>query len=166
MSDNATSSNVTALPTPKPGNIPFPARELAGLGDLIAYPFLAARVTGADYNGREFDGVPLEGMHFKAEAAKIAELFDATKGTEIEARGCTDYAWFGIPDEYGNISWAGPGDYIVAIALPPADTALPPTRSAPPPRAFALTNTDIKYKLMMVPGMFFDKIFKRIENPK
>lgn len=78
----------------------------------------ALMVTAADYNGAEFDGSPVEPLYpLKSGETVVAVapwFFEAIKADKIliEARGGTDYAWFGVKDDYNNVHWAGPGDMI------------------------------------------------------
>jgi hypothetical protein len=100
------------------------------LNDAIRFD--ALRVTAADYNGQSFDGSPLA---FTVEGQEQPDwLYEAanTKKVLVASRGNTDYAWFGVPDEYGNVTWAGPGDYIVQV----------------------------KGKIYVVPGAVYDLLFK------
>jgi len=108
------------------------------------FPFRAARVTGADWNGKEWslpNPLPLTSSSASAETAGYASMHVCAdeafyrlieESVNIGSRG-TDYAWFGVTDEYGNTTWAGPGDYLVTL--------------------------DGK-KLIVVPGAFFKMIFK------
>ena len=80
-------------------------------------------VTAADFNGKDFDGSPVETLFPKPEDQSIDQVApwfqEAIKSGKIlvEARGCTDYAWFGVKDDYHNVHWAGPGDVIARIQL-------------------------------------------------
>lgn len=75
-------------------------------------------VTAADFNGSDFDGSPVDTMFEMAEGESIKDVapwfLEALKKEEIliEARGSTDYAWFGVKTDCNNIYWAGPGDAI------------------------------------------------------
>lgn len=72
-------------------------------------------VTAADFNGKSFDGAPLK--LFGGIDKMPAWLLEAEQNESIlvEARGSTDYAWFGVKDDYNNVIWAGPGDYILNL---------------------------------------------------
>lgn len=83
----------------------------------------AVIVTAADFNGRTFDGQPFvpllpldEGGTMASTAPWLVKAIEE-KRVLIEARGGTDYAWFGVKDEYDNVHWAGPGDMIVKEPL-------------------------------------------------
>lgn len=75
-------------------------------------------VTAADYNGTQFDGSPVRPLFPMAEGETVNDvcpwLMEAIgKGKVlIEARGSTDYAWFGVKDG-NNVYWAGPGDVLL-----------------------------------------------------
>jgi hypothetical protein len=75
-------------------------------------------VTAADYNGAEFDGQPVKPLYPLKSGETVVSVapwfFEAIKAGKIliEARGHTDYAWFGVKDDYNNVHWAGPGDMI------------------------------------------------------
>jgi hypothetical protein len=112
----------------------------------VRYPFLAVRVTAADFNGKTFDGSPLVVLREQDEelVTMLAVLNREEKPkVRIESRGGTDYAWFGIVDDYNNVTWAGPGDYIVAFKK----------------ESSALTAGRVI--LRVVPGEFYEMIFKR-----
>lgn len=130
VKESQTAEAVSTSPVSIPEELPLCISR--GLRSVSYFPFLAMRVTAADFNGKEFDGSPLVAL--KEPDGQLKALLLSTKGVKVEARGCTDYAWFGIPDEYGNVTWAGPGDYIVT--------------------------TDYK-TLKVVPGAFYDAIFHR-----
>lgn len=76
-------------------------------------------VTAADYNGTEFDGAPVRTLFPKDDTQTIDEVCPwfmealEKKKLLIEARGHTDYAWFGVKTDGNNIYWAGPGDVIL-----------------------------------------------------
>lgn len=89
------------------------------------------KVTAVDYNGKEWDGTPLVQVGNIPDWARGNGLIDHGL-TLVESKGC-DYAWFGFKDEYGNVTWAGPGDYIVKL------------------------NPTDKY-LMVIPGKFMDRL--------
>jgi len=85
----------------------------------------AVLVTAADWNGRDFDGSPLTSVYPLKEGETLKDVvpwfFEAVKEKFIimEARGQTDYCWFGIKDRdhRANVTWAGPGDMIVYDGL-------------------------------------------------
>lgn len=99
------------------------------------HAFRAVKVTAADFNGKDFDGAPLVGVFNGID--DVHALFPTllSDKTLVEARGQTDYAWFGIKDDYNNVHWAGPGDYIVAMT---------------------------PNKLIVVPGAFFDHFMAHV----
>lgn len=74
--------------------------------ELIAADRLVI-VTAADFNGKDFDGSPLSPAK---EGGSVQWVIDAKP--KIEARGSTDYAWFGFTGEGVDLTWAGPGDYL------------------------------------------------------
>jgi hypothetical protein len=71
----------------------------------------AVRVTAADYdpNAGTFDGSPLSAFPDWLKQAL------ENKVVTIGNPGCTDYASFGVANEYGELLWAGPGDYLVQV---------------------------------------------------
>ena len=72
------------------------------------------KVTAADFNGKSFDGAPLVlAGHPPGTVMPSWVVSTLFPKINIEARGSTDYAWFAVPDDYGNVIWAGPGDYII-----------------------------------------------------
>lgn len=71
----------------------------------------AARITAADFNGKEFDGVP-----FTADEHLLTFIKQCAKDKvlDIHSEGCTDYARWVVKDEFGNALAVGePGDYLV-----------------------------------------------------
>jgi hypothetical protein len=118
----------------------FVAERVQRLIPLLDLEMIAVRVTAADFNGKEFDGSPLKGVKSDDERNAMIALMEVAK-VEIQSRGCTDYAWFGVKDDYGNVHWAGPGDYVVAMMTDPSLIA---------------DESRIAFKLMVVPGPFFD----------
>jgi hypothetical protein len=118
----------------------FVAEQVQRLIPLLDLEMMAVRVTAADFNGKAFDGSPLEGVKSQDERNAMIALMEVAK-VEIGSRGCTDYAWFGVKDDYGNVHWAGPGDYVVAMLTD---------------HTLIADESRIAYKLMVVPGAFFD----------
>lgn len=84
------------------------------MDDPRALPVHTVVITAADFNGRQFDGQP-----FKSVYPIMAEdwFLEAIRSHDVlvQQRAGTDYAWFGVFDEYGNVTWAGPGDYITLL---------------------------------------------------
>lgn len=113
-------------------------KETVSLQKLIDSGYVV-KVTAVDFNGSEFDGSPLVVFGYPDGASAPQWLKDAVVHEDIEfdTRGNTDYAWFGIKGDNPDYAWAGPGDYIVAIPK------------------------DNKYKLVVVPGAFFDLVTKQ-----
>lgn len=78
-------------------------------------------VTAVDFNGQSFDGCPVKPLFPSLQDRPVAELApwfnEAIEKGQIlvEARGNTDYAWFGVKDDVGNITWASPGDVIASV---------------------------------------------------
>lgn len=76
-------------------------------------------VTAADYNGKDFDGSPVKTLFPMEEGKTIKDVcpwfVEAIEKGQIliEARGSTDYAWFGVKTDCNNVHWAGPGDLIM-----------------------------------------------------
>ena len=73
------------------------------------------RITAADFNGTSFDGSPFEPVFEEQSDLTWIDEAIAKKQLYVAARGHTDYAWFGVKDEYGNVTWAGPGNYLVYL---------------------------------------------------
>jgi hypothetical protein len=125
----------------------LPARPHKELPIDLRYPFLAVRVTAADFNGQSFDGaplVPVNGEQDEEVITIIAKLMkEKSPKLRIESRGGTDYAWFGIVDDYNNVTWAGPGDYIVGF------------------KKEATALVEERYVLRVVPSDFYNTIFLR-----
>lgn len=78
-------------------------REMIAAG----YEFDMVRISAADFNGKDFDGAP-----FSPPADWMIEAVQSGV-VKIGTPGHTDYACFGIKGEYGEIIWAGPGDYLI-----------------------------------------------------
>lgn len=76
------------------------------------------RVTAADFNGKTFDGAPIEIADSPGKGPVPMWLAQAVKDEKIliDSRGC-DYACFGVKsrDFLGDVVWAGPGDYLVNL---------------------------------------------------
>lgn len=106
---------------------------MSKLQQLIAEHRLV-KVTAADFNGKEFDGRPLEPMNPKSTEKDLAWV--KASGLLIESRQGTDYAFFGARnDDMKEHVWAGPGDY--------------------------LYNTGRKYnQVVVIPGIFLEGLLK------
>lgn len=133
----------TAAGTPEP--ITFAGPRLhdilrATCNRYYAFPFMAVKVHASEWNGKELDDNPFEPM----DAIQDKPLLDHILAAKpiIDGRGC-DYAWFGFKDDYNNITWAGPGDYIVGTQHP----------------------TSGRIKVQVVPGEFYEAIFQYHEQP-
>lgn len=100
----------------------------------------AVRITAADFNGKSFDGNPIVPLKGNQTPQWFLDAIEKKK-IKIDARGSTDYAWFGVVDEYYNDHWAGPGDRIVRLSyqIPGVDHRL--------------------YRIVMVPGEFFELFY-------
>ena len=75
------------------------------------------KIGGVDFNGKDFDGSPLDivALSVYTNRPVVREQLIGTNIAHITARGYTDYAWFGVADDYDNITWAGPGDFLYQL---------------------------------------------------
>lgn len=73
--------------------------------------FEAVKIHAADYNPQSgaFDGSPVSHVPQWLKDALISRV------VTIGNPGCTDYASFGVEDNFGNKRWASPGDYLIRL---------------------------------------------------
>lgn len=105
-------SDTQYVQPPATGSVETRTRTLS-LKELIEFGHVV-KITAADFNGKEFDGSPIEPV-----GALITPTWfvDAMEKLEIMANnvGGTDYASFWVYGDCGTPVWAGPGDYIIQV---------------------------------------------------
>lgn len=80
-------------------------KKLIANGDVV-------KITTADFNGKEFDGRPVELVGSAQPPMWFVTALES-KAITFGTPGCTDYASFAVANGSGNPVWAGPGDYVI-----------------------------------------------------
>jgi hypothetical protein len=85
--------------------------------------YVAARVARVAFDGESFEEMPLERIGDERHFDIVLNTMEDA-GVLIESRtrtpqGTKHWTYFGIKDAFGNLSWAGPGDLIVAYEESP-----------------------------------------------